>query len=296
MPLAPKIAINPLPWLLGPDGFDLSRETVQAAAAAMADAGFEAIQADVPPEMSSTDYRALLDDYGLEPAPGYFAAHFEGAADEVSALLEQAKRHAAMQLELGLTEVFLASHVNETRRAAPAVGAGFDAGRLDTIIERLGSAAETIRAMGLRPCLHPHVGSWIETGEEIRAVLESIDASVLAFGPDVGHLFWAGVDPAEIIAAYAGRVGAVHLKDVHRDIAERTRADGDDYATATYVHHVWSEPGRGDVDFDAVFAALPTDYRGWFVIEVDVPDLPTKEESTAEAARWVAGERERFAA
>jgi inosose dehydratase len=285
--MSPEIGINPLPWLLGPDGFDLSAATVADAAAAMAAAGFDAIQADVPAGMSSDEYRSLLTEHGLRPAPGYFSAHFDGPADELPELLERAHRHAAVQRELGLTEVFIASHLNETRREAPAVGAGFDAGRLDTIVERIASAAQAIREEGLLPCLHPHVGSWIETADEVRTVLGSIDSSVLAFGPDVGHLYWAGADPAAVITEFSSRVGAVHLKDVHGDEAEKAHAAGADYRTATHVHHVWTEPGRGDIDFDAVFAALPADYAGWFVIEVDVPDLPTKEESTAETARWI---------
>jgi inosose dehydratase len=44
-----------------------------------------------------------------------------------------------------------------------------------------------------------------------------------------------------------------------------------------------------------VFAAIPPSFDGWFVIEVDVPDLPTKEESTAESARWILTQPERTA-
>jgi inosose dehydratase len=145
------------------------------------------------------------------------------------------------------------------------------------------------------PCFHPHVGSWIETEHEVRAMLDSVDASVLSFGPDTGHLFWAGMNPAAMIADYAPRVGAVHLKDVHRPAAVRAREQGDDYMGATVTRHVWTEPGRGDVDFRAVFAALPSSYDGWFVVEVDVPDLPTKEESTAQSARWVLAQPDRAA-
>ena len=111
---------------------------------------------------------------------------------------------------------------------------------------------------------------------------------MLAFGPDTGHLFWGGSDPAVLVADYADRVRAMHLKDVHQVAAKRAADQRDDYQAATNVEHVWTEPGRGDVDFDAVFAALPAAYDGWFVVEVDVPDLPTKEESTATSARWIA--------
>ena len=103
------------------------------------------------------------------------------------------------------------------------------------------------------------------------------------------------MDPAAVIAGYAQRVRAVHLKDVHRQAATRAREQGDDYLGATVTEHVWTEPGRGDVDLRAVFAALPSSYQGWFVVEVDVPDLPTKEESTAQSARWILAQPERVA-
>jgi inosose dehydratase len=293
MALASKVAVNPLPWVLGPDGFDLSPTTVRAAVAGIADAGFTAIHADVPADMSVAEYRTLLSDHGIRPAPGYFGAHFDRPADELDALVDQAKQHASVQLELGLTEVFLASHLNPVRIASPAVGADFDADRLELVVERIALVAGAIREQGLTPCFHPHVGSWIETEHEIRTMLDSIDASVLSFGPDTGHLFWGGSDPARLVADYADRVGAMHLKDVHRTAAAKAFEQHDDYQAATAGEHVWTEPGRGDVDFDAVFAALPASYDGWFVVEVDVPDLPSKEESTAASARWIAEQPDR---
>ncbi|WP_426561305.1 sugar phosphate isomerase/epimerase family protein [Angustibacter sp. McL0619] len=287
MALASKVAVNPLPWVLGPDGFDLSPTTVRAAVAGIADAGFTAMHSDVPEQWSAAEYRAVLADHGVRPAPGYFGAYFDVPVDELPALVEAAKAHAGVQLELGLSEVFLASHLSPERIASPAVGADFDASRLELVIERIALVAGAITAEGLTPCFHPHVGSWIETEHEVRAMLDTIDASVLSFGPDTGHLFWGGSDPAALVGDYADRVGAVHLKDVHRVAAATARDQQDDYMAATTVEHVWTEPGRGDVDFEAVFAALPATYDGWFVVEVDVPDLPSKEESTAASFRWI---------
>ena len=295
MMLTAKIAVNPLPWVLGPAGFDLSPATVTAAVAGIAGAGFTAMHADVPDGMGVTEYRTLLSDHGVRPAPGYFSGDYDTPAAGLPALVDAARRHAAVQAELGLTEVFLASHLNPARIGAPAVGADFDARRLELVIERIAAVAGAITAEGVTPCFHPHVGSWIETEHEVRAMLDSIDASILSFGPDTGHLFWAGMNPAEVIADYAERVHAVHLKDVHRTAAVRAREQGDDYMGATVTEHVWTEPGRGDVDFQAVFAAVPPSYEGWFVVEVDVPDLPTKEESTAQSARWILAQPERVA-
>ncbi|MBP8533233.1 sugar phosphate isomerase/epimerase [Streptomyces sp. MK37H] len=274
------IGINPLPWYLTADGLSLSREILPGVYREVREAGFDAVQADVPPGTTVADFRTLLDDHGLRAAPGYFSAAFEEPATEA------ARVHASQQAQLGLTEVFIAPFFAPERREHPAVGHAFDAGRLATITDNLGKACEVITAEGLRPCLHPHVGTWVETEQEIRTVLDAIDPVLLAFGPDTGHLHWAGVDPVALITEYADRVGAVHIKDVHTAAARIT--DGD-YAEATYGRHVWTEPGHGDVDLAGAVAALPAGYDGWFVVEVDVPDQGDGPKGSAELShRWVA--------
>jgi inosose dehydratase len=185
----------------------------------------------------------LLSDHGVRPAPGYFSGDYDVPAAGLPGLIDAARRHASVQAELGLTEVFLASHLNPARIGAPAIGTDFDAARLELVIERIAAVAGAITAEGVTPCFHPHVGSWIETEHEVRAMLDSVDASILSFGPDTGHLFWAGMNPAAVIADYAPRVRAVHLKDVHRPAAVRAREQGDDYMGATVTQHVWTEPG-----------------------------------------------------
>jgi inosose dehydratase len=133
----------------------------------------------------------------------------------------------------------------------------------------------------VRYALHPHVGSWIEADDEVRAVLDATSGSDLFFGPDTGHLYWAGADPAALMGSYSDRIIAVHLKDVDPVARAAAISSGDDYRAATVDRHVWTEPGRGAIDFDAVFASLPEDSDLWFVIEVDVPAAPTAVESSA---------------
>ncbi|MPY51418.1 sugar phosphate isomerase/epimerase family protein [Streptomyces acidicola] len=275
----PPIGINPLPWYLSPDGILLSRDILPTVYREVREAGFDAVQADIPAGTTVKEFHALLDDHGLRAAPGYFSAGFEEPA------VEQARVHAAQQAQLGLTEVFIAPFFAPERRAHPAVGHAFDAGRLATVIEHLGRACEAITAEGLRPCLHPHVGTWIETEQEIRTVLDAIEPALLAFGPDTGHLHWAGADPVELVTAYADRVGAVHIKDVHTAAARVTEGD---YAEATYDRHVWTEPGLGDVDLTGVLDCLPPGYEGWLVVEVDVPDQGGDAKGSALLSRrWV---------
>lgn len=282
-----RFGLNPLPWVLTANGFLLTEPVLREAFGEISQTPFRGIHADPPADLDVAGYVALLADFGLTPAPGYFGATF--GEDETETIVEAAKRHAAYQAALGNTEVFVAASAAAERRVNPAVGAGADSGRLQTVIEQIGAAAEAITAEGVRPAFHPHVGSWIETEPEVEALLAGVPASVLGFGPDTGHLAWAGMDPVAVIARHADRVAAVHLKDVRLDQAEAARSAEADYVGSTRgPFQVWTEPGRGDVDLVAALASLPAAYAGWVVAEVDVPAAPSNLESTQITASWIA--------
>ena len=282
-----KIALNPLPWVLTARGFDLSVPVLRNAFTEIATTPFKAIQADPPAGLSPSDYHALLSDYGFVPAPGYFAASFHDTP--LDQIAESARRHAAIQAELGNTEVFLAANVGGVRAKKPAIGADANAAVLAKVVDGVGAAANAIVAEGVRPMLHPHVGSAVEVEDEIDAVLKGVPESILGFGPDTGHLTWAGVDAVKVMSRYSTRIGAMHLKDVHADQVKASKAAGASYHEATRgKFNVWTEPGRGDIDLPAALATLPSSFNGWIVIEVDVPEAPTNLESTEISAAWIA--------
>jgi inosose dehydratase len=273
-----RLAVNPLPWVFGRAGMAMTEHNVRQALADLTRIGYTALHTDVPAGMTVAQYRSMLDEFGVAPAPGYFAAdfHVPGKRDVI---VERAKAHAGVLAELGVDATFVAGTVDSTRMMRPAVGANGSAERTRLIAETMAEAAEAGHAEGVRFALHPHVAMTVETEEETRAILDQTAGSELGFGPDTGHLLWVGAVPERIISDYADRVVAVHLKDV--DLANLLRATrlNDDFPSATHLRHVWTEPGRGVVDFRGVFAALPKDFDGWFVVEVDVPNLPDRVES-----------------
>src|SRR5205823_1725411 len=70
-------------------------------------AGYTAVHAQVPSNMSPASYRNLLDEVGLSPAPGYFQARFSN--DQLMPqIAADARRTAADHAELGLDRIFIA--------------------------------------------------------------------------------------------------------------------------------------------------------------------------------------------
>ena len=250
--------------------------------ARVAASGFTAVCVNLPGDMTPAAYRRELEDAGLTPAPGYF--NFMTAdAEGHDAAVERAKSLAAAHAELGLDVLYLADDGNDTRIAEPAEGSHFDEQRFATVVEGIARVAEAIRAEGLAPAFHQHIGTWVESEREIRGLLDAVGADILSLGPDTGHLTWAGIDPVAFVEEFGSRVVSLHLKDVHA--AKLVDASG------SYFDRVrdglLTEPGRGDVDNDAVLAALPDDFDGWVIIEVDQPDGLTADESAARSFAWV---------
>jgi inosose dehydratase len=279
---APRIAVNALPYW-SRDG--KSPEVFTQAFADFAAIGYTAVKADVPDGMTPAAYLDWIGSYGLAPAVSLFSSAFDETVD-ISEEVERAKAFAAVQLELGLDRVMVSSLWVPARRERPAVGADFSPDRLALAIENCGIVCQVLQSEGLRPLHHSHVGGVFETEAEISALLDQLGPDVLGIGPDTGHLRWAGVEPGPFLARYADRIGAIHLKDCFPDYLDPAAAGDLDYWAISHSRRLWCEPGRGVVDFDAVLAALPDDYDGDFMIEIDVPSVDSYFESHRIAYEW----------
>jgi inosose dehydratase len=132
--------------------------------------------------------------------------------------------------------------------------------------ENLRTLSELAAASGLRLALHPHVGSLVETAEDIDAILAQGEVDWCL---DTGHLAIGGTDPVEFTAANAGRIVHVHLKDVDMELAERVRSGELSLVEATR-RGLFRPLGDGDASIDGVVEQLDRHgYERWFVLEQD---------------------------
>jgi inosose dehydratase len=277
-----RIAANPIPYW---NRAGKTREVFDEAFRDFQDIGFTAVKADVPDGMTPTAYADWIAGYGLSPSLSLFNSPFDETVD-MTEEAEKAKRFAATQTALGLDRTMISSMALPARIAEPAVGAGFDADRLARAVDNCGTICRVLRAEGLRPLHHSHVGGVFETEYEITRLLDDLGPDVIGVGPDTGHLTWAGVDPAAFIGRYADRIGGIHIKDCFPDLLDPAARAGMAYHDAQKTKRLWAEPGLGVVDFDAVLAALPDDYDGDYMIEVDEPSMDSKRESHRISFEW----------
>jgi inosose dehydratase len=280
--VTPRIAANPIPYWAAAGK---TREVFDEAFRDFQEIGFTAVKADVPDDMTPEAYAQWIAGYGLAPSLSLFNSPFDETV-EMSREVERAKRFASAQVALGLDRTMISSMSLPARMAEPGVGAGFDAGRLARAIDNCGTVCRVLRAEGLRPLHHSHVGGVFETEAEIVRLLDDLGPDVIGFGPDTGHLRWAGVEVAPFVARYADRIGGIHLKDCFADFLEPASRAGLSYREVQRTKRLWAEPGHGVIDFAAVLAAIPDDYDGDFMIEVDEPSVESKRESHRISFEW----------
>jgi inosose dehydratase len=277
-PAGPRLAVNPIAYWMATGTPDRSSATLGAALTELADLGYRAVKADVPTDMLPEHYLSWLDGFGLSPSLSLFSGSFADPATHVQ-MAEQARRFAATQAAFGLSVCMISTieAPGSARMAHPAVGTDFDPARLRAVVDGVAGCCRAMQAEGVQAALHPHVGGWIETEQEIRSVLDDIDADLLAFGPDTGHMSWAGMDVPAVLSDYSARIVGVHLKDTFAAGIAAAKSEGLDYHTATAPGRIWAEPGTGQAQLEACIAAFPESYAGDFMIEIDVPSMPNRE-------------------
>ena len=116
---------------------------------------------------------------------------------------------------------------------------------------------------------HHHMGTGVQTAEEIDTFMSLIDPEKVFLLFDSGHLTFAGIDPVPVLEKYIARIKHVHLKDVRLNIRDKAQAEGWSFLQAVR-EGVFTVPGDGNVDFAPIFDILEkSGYEGWVVVEAE---------------------------
>lgn len=158
--------------------------------------------------------------------------------------------------------------------AAETGQAGYDAVKPEmsednwvTMARNLEAIAQTAAKRGVTAVIHPHAGTMVETWAEVEQVL---NRTTMAFCLDTGHMWIGGTDPVDFVERFTDRVGHVHFKDVHLDVAQRVR-DGEISYYDAVTQGLYAPLGGGDVDVERIVKTLLAHgYDGWFVLEQDL--------------------------
>jgi inosose dehydratase len=263
------LGISPIGWSnddLPELGGDIPLDTCLAEAH---EAGFEGIELGHKFPRDPALLRPLLADRGLHLVSGWYSGRLleRSLAEE----LEAVEPHRALLAAMGCTVLVYAETsggiAGDRTRPLSSRPSLLDEGWRDFGI-RLTELADRLAERGIHMAYHHHMGTVVETADEIDRLMGSTGASV-GLLLDTGHLAFAGVDPANIAWRHRLRINHVHCKDVRPGVLARARAADQNFLDAV-LDGVFTVPGDGAIDFAAVLTALKAaDYHGWLVVEAE---------------------------
>ena len=133
-------------------------------------------------------------------------------------------------------------------------------------LNKLGKIAKD---KGMTLTFHHHMGTVVQTEEEIDKFMELTDPELVFLLFDSGHLSFSGINPENVLKKYVNRVKHVHLKDIRKEMVEKSRAERWSFLKGVR-EGVFTVPGDGNVDFAPIFSILEeAGYEGWVVVEAE---------------------------
>jgi len=264
-----RIGINPITWTnddLPALGGDTPLETCLAETRL---AGYAGIELGNKFPRSAETLRPILDRHGLALISGWYSGRLlERSVDEEIAAIED---HLALLAALGCKVMVFAETtggIGDDRAAKLSRRPVLAAGDWKDFATKLTAVAEHLRRRGVAMAFHHHMGTVVETPDEVDRLM-ALTGPAVGLLLDTGHPAYAGGDSLAIARRHIARINHVHCKDIRRAVLERMRAADSSFLDAV-VEGVFTVPGDGAIDYAPLFGVLKeAGYQGWLVVEAE---------------------------
>ena len=122
---------------------------------------------------------------------------------------------------------------------------------------------------GLSLTYHHHMGTVVQTEEEVERFMDSTDPEYVSLLFDTGHFAYSGVDPLKMVKKYANRIKHVHLKDIRPDVVKKVKEEHLSFLQGVRLG-TFTIPGDGCIDFEPIFKVLENaGYEGYMLVEAE---------------------------
>ncbi|MCY9111261.1 myo-inosose-2 dehydratase [Bacillus atrophaeus] len=138
--------------------------------------------------------------------------------------------------------------------------------RLCEGLNHLGKIAETY---DLKLVYHHHLGTGVQTAEEVDRLMDGTDAKHVHLLYDTGHAYISDGNYMTILEKHIDRIKHVHFKDARVNVMEQCKKEGKSFQQS-FLQGMFTVPGDGCINFVEVYQTLlKHDYSGWIVIEAE---------------------------
>lgn len=264
-----RFGVSPIAWA-NDDMPELGGDTPLADILAdIRDVGFVGVELGGKFPRDAATLKPLLAGYGLDLIGGWYSGSLlvQDATAEIAAL----QAHLRLLKAMGSTVFVFAETSNAVHgdRGTPMTGTPrLSADDWALFGARMTEVADYIQSSGLRFAYHHHLGTVVETADDLANFIRHTGPSV-GLTLDTGHAALGGIDPVQVIREHPGRIAHVHCKDIRRSVHTAERGNGASFLDGVLAG-MFTVPGDGGLDYAAVMQALKAiDYSGWIVIEAE---------------------------
>lgn len=266
-----KLAIAPIGWT-NDDMPDLGKEnTFEQCVSEMALAGFKGSEIGNKYPQDTEVLRHKLEVRGLQICNAWFSSLFTSEPYEVTIrnfIAHRDRLYALGARVIGASEQgnsIQGKNINIFGNEKPV----YTKQQWELIAKGYNEMGALAQEKGMVLTCHHHMGTGVQTEEEIDTFMSLVDPDKVFLLFDSGHLTFAGIDPVPVLKKYIGRIRHVHLKDVRLNVRDQAKQEGWSFLTAVR-NGVFTVPGDGDVDFAPIFNVLEeAGYEGWVVVEAE---------------------------
>lgn len=159
----------------------------------------------------------------------------------------------------------------------------------DTLCTGINKLGKVAKDMGIKLCLHHHMGTVVQTEEEIDRLMANTDPELFGLLFDCGHLAYCGEDYMSVLNKYADRIRHVHLKDIRPEKVEQVKREHLSFLQGVRLG-TFTVPGDGVIDFKPIFDVLEkTGYEGYVLVEAEQdPAIANPLEYAIKARKYIA--------
>lgn len=138
-----------------------------------------------------------------------------------------------------------------------------------TLCDGLNRLGEIAAEYGISLTYHHHMGTVVQTAEEIDRFMAMTDKDKVSLLYDTGHLAYCGEDYLAVLKKYVDRIKHVHLKDIRPAVVEQVKKENLSFLQGVRKG-AFTVPGDGSIDFKPVFEILSeAGYEGWLLVEAE---------------------------
>ena len=285
-----KLGCAPIAWT-NDDMPDLGKEnTFEQCISEMALAGYVGTEIGNKYPKDPEVLKKYLNIRGLEVASAWFSAFLSTKPFEETK--KEFIKHRDFLHEMGAKVIVVSEQGNSIQGQENTSLFGkkphFSDEQWKKVITGLEKLGEIAQEKDMEIVYHHHMGTGIQTTEEIDKLMQETDPDKVSLLFDTGHLYYSGEDPIEIFEKYSDRIKHIHFKDVRDNIVDEIKEKNDSFLTGVRKG-AFTVPGDGNIDFAPIVDLIKkSDYEGWIVVEAEQdPSIANPCEYALKAKKYI---------